>query len=1052
MARLITLGWTALVVVLSGVAVAGDCAQTRKFVAFGWEMQGELTPEKLRANQPELAKTGLSGVGIYLPKTCSAANPSNMLRSVMGDTFLWRKEDFGQTPAAYREVLKLPGLTDSFVKTFFHHPTNRLDWADDATWRRIAHNMRVAAWFAKASGFVGLCVDHEDYKNARQFTWQPSDGTYAKVSETVRRRARELFRGVFEEFPDVSLLFYWFLTAERVYFSTPDATALAEARGDLWPAFANGILDVAPLTAKIIDGNEQAYSYESGKGDFLRSSMEQRDRAIAAVAAENRDKYRSLLRVGFGLYMDMYVNPKGSRWYFGPVENTRLCPFDRNATAAAAAASEYVWLWGERRPWIDWKPNFPAWLAKDGTWVDKLPGLPDVLFAITDPEAYAARKCAELEEKKALHSLLWNGNCAPNPKDGDLPPGFTGDDKGKGMPPPFYFWCNTRLRHGKAGIDIGGGPGGGNALRLEGVESGCVMYHVPDNIKREGDMFVFETMVKGRANIRLASRYVAVGGDPSEWRRFRGLIRIGEGNPNTVVNLCVSQAEGESTWFAAMRLYRVFRYEPTEDWTPGERWRGFNLQDSHWQKGWVEYDEDDFAFMKTFGFNFARLPLSYRRWLKNPDDWESIDPAKFAFLDRAIALGRKYGVHIMVNLHRAPGYTVAGGKPEPASLWTSADAERVFLKHWRFIAERYRNVPEDRLSFNPVNEPPTSLDETTYARVMSNVVAAIRAVSPKRLVVVDGMGGDRHPCRALYGMPNIGQATRGYMPEAVSQWKPVRAGVVQPLPEWPRDGLAPAGVMAGPAKPHLAAPLELKCAGPGEFTFFPGRVSGECTVVARSGAKELSRIVLSPRENDVRWRDVKVLEKWNVAQGTYCGEWKFALPAGAKDVSVACEKGDWMDFTRIDYASDDGSKRVTMPFYHRFAPPVNFRQSLRGWAGEAKGFFPVDASGGWENARYGDPGKEYLYRNVVRAWEEPLARGVFAFCGEMGPENGTPHNVQMALLEDYLQLFRERNMGWAVWQLRGETGVMDSIRKDVEYDNWRGHRLDREMLDLLRRY
>ena len=160
-------------------AVADAGVQRRRFVAFGWEMQGELTPEKLKANQPELAETGLSGVGIYLPKICSASDPSRQLRSVMGDTFLWRKEDFGDMAARYRDVLKLPGLTDSFIKTFFHHPTNRLDWADDATWSRIAHNMRVAASFAKESGFVGLCVDHEDYKHARQFTLQPGDGAYA---------------------------------------------------------------------------------------------------------------------------------------------------------------------------------------------------------------------------------------------------------------------------------------------------------------------------------------------------------------------------------------------------------------------------------------------------------------------------------------------------------------------------------------------------------------------------------------------------------------------------------------------------------------------------------------------------------------------------------------------------------------------------------------------------------------------------------------------------------------------------------------------------------
>lgn len=108
--------------------------------------------------------------------------------------------------------------------------------------------------------------------------------------------------------------------------------------------------------------------------------------------------------------------------------------------------------------------------------------------------------------------------------------------------------------------------------------------------------------------------------------------------------------------------------------------------------------------------------------------------------------------------------------------------------------------------------------------------------------------------------------------------------------------------------------------------------------------------------------------------------------------------------------------------------------------------------GKWVPACYRDPGKEYLLRQVVGVWEEPMRKGIFVFCGEMGPENRTPHNIQLALLEDYLQLFKERNMGWAVWQLRGETGVMDSNRKDVDYEDWRGHALDREMLDLLRRY
>lgn len=486
-------------------------------------------------------------------------------------------------------------------------------------------------------------------------------------------------------------------------------------------------------------------------------------------------------------------------------------------------------------------------------------------------------------------------------------------------------------------------------------------------------------------------------------------------------------------------------------WLPTERWRGFNLQDGHWRDGWIEYSEDDFAFMKEFGFNFARLPLSYRRWLSNPDDWESIAPEKFAFLDRAIALGRKYGIHIMINLHRAPGYTVAGGKPEPASLWDNPEAERVFLKHWLFIAERYRDVPASCLSFNPVNEPP-EIPESTYARVMTSVTDVIRKVTPDRFVVVDAMGGDRHPCKALFGRTDIGQSTRGYLPEDVSWWTAEKNGRPQPLPQWPLNGLAPAGVIAGQGKPHLAEPLVITVYGPGRFEIRPGRVSATFTLRAASGTNVLSRLVLNPCKDDPLWSDVSYFPQWKMSQGNYCGIWRFDVPSGEHHVAITCEKGDWCNLREIAYTSEDGSKRVSMPFYNRFASAVNFRQRLKGWAGDAKGFFPVDADGRWSRIRYRDPGKEYLYRGVVRPWEEAMSRGVFAFCGEFGAQNETPHNIHLALLEDYLQLFRERNMGWAVWQIRGETGVMDSNRKDVDYEDWRGHQLDREMLDLLMRY
>ena len=1063
MKRIIALFLVALTASFTVAAQELPGAVTKKFIAFGWEFGFYNDPAFLLENADLFASTGIDGVGLYPSrKMGDRAKPY----SVINDPE-WKREDFAHQIPLYRKLTQKKGFQHSFLKAF-HAPTNHVEWTDDAFWGKVASSMQVAAWLAKSGGMKGLCIDHEDYKMVEQFKRHEGELPYQQLKVLVRRRARDIFRGVFKEFPDAVLLSYWFLTANKSYFNAADPIAVMTDNADLWPAFVNGILDVMPPSVKFVDGNEEAYRYEADKNDFLLSSVQQRDRILGVVEPENRAKYRSQLRVGFGLYLDSYVNPAkrpdgaDNIFYMGPVNGSRLAHFEKNANAAAYSASEYIWLWGEKKCWVPWKTDVPKWLGSGSTWEQALPGLADMLFAVKNPDGFLSDK---LRRGGRLDELATNPSCNPSTA---LANGMHMTTNSAFVPKEYGFWqaIGKRFRSGVAGVDVGGGENGGSALVAKGVQNGCFMLRI-DGVT-SGEYYGVAVSAKGNASISCAWQKngmwqwfvpavnLPLKGKEGSWRRASGLVRVPEGIDRLVLKASFNQDENDVVRFDNFSVARMIKFQPEFEkgkvWRPTERWRGFNLQDSHWKHGRVEFDENDFLFMKEFGFNFARLPLNYRRWLKDPDDWESIDPAKFAFLDRAISLGEKYGIHVMVNLHRAPGYTVAGGKPEPASLWTSAEAERVFLKHWKFIAERYKDVPPYRLSFNPVNEPATALDEATYARVMSNVVSVIRSVTPERFVVVDGMGGDRHPVSMLFADKGIGQATRGYIPEAVSQWKPERNGKLQPLPEWPRVGIAPSGVIAGPGKPHLVAPLVFQCSGPGVFTFFPKRVSGECELVAKSGEKVLSRLLLTPKFNDRLWTDVNDMKRWNLMQGTYRGEWRFELPAGMKNVSITCEKGDWMDFSRIEFSSPDGKKRVSTPFYHRFAPPINFRLQLRGWAGDIKGFYPVGNDGKWDLPKYRDPGKEYLYRQVVKAWEKPIAENVFSFCGEMGPMQSTPHNIQLSLLEDYLQLFKERNMGWAVWQLRGETGVMDSMRKDVDYTSWRGHKLDREMLELLQRY
>jgi len=95
--------------------------------------------------------------------------------------------------------------------------------------------------------------------------------------------------------------------------------------------------------------------------------------------------------------------------------------------------------------------------------------------------------------------------------------------------------------------------------------------------------------------------------------------------------------------------------------------------------------------------------------------------------------------------------------------------------------------------------------------------------------------------------------------------------------------------------------------------------------------------------------------------------------------------------------------------------------------------------------------RDVLRKERIEPWKKLEARGVGVMVGEWGAFNKTPHNVVLAWARDYLELWKEAGWGWALWNLRGSFGILDSGRDDVAYDNFHGHKLDRKLLDLLRR-
>lgn len=93
--------------------------------------------------------------------------------------------------------------------------------------------------------------------------------------------------------------------------------------------------------------------------------------------------------------------------------------------------------------------------------------------------------------------------------------------------------------------------------------------------------------------------------------------------------------------------------------------------------------------------------------------------------------------------------------------------------------------------------------------------------------------------------------------------------------------------------------------------------------------------------------------------------------------------------------------------------------------------------------------KDRLRRECIEPWKALEKQGVGVHVGEWGAFNKTPHRVALAWMRDFLDLWKEAGWGWALWNLRGSFGVVDSGRTDVAYEDWQGHKLDRALLELL---
>ncbi len=546
-----------LVVALACVTVLCAEGAKKKAIGCGWGFNN-VTVDDFLANAENFDATGLDGVLVWLRGKDAAGKPVGMRNIYYED---WSCEMFAPMVPKLRKMTEHAAFRDNFLITL-RAPRKRIAWSDDAAWARVAENMRVAACIARDGGCRGLHMDTEDYSRAYQFSWRPGDPRYDELCKLARRRGAEVFRGVFREYPEAVVLSFWFLSMGNDGCPARCVESSARARGTLWPAFINGILDVMPPPARLVDGNENAYRYEAGQNDFYRSACHVRNSLVPLVAPENREKYARQMQVGFGLYLDMYINPTNSPWYFPPTDGSRLETFCRNFEQAMDAADEYVWIYGEKRQFVKWPPGFRLGRFNPARWEDELPGFADAIFSVKDPDAFARRRRIELEASGALTNLVPNGDCAVCVE-------------GK-VPKPFGSWQpGDKANHrGTFGCDRTFGDGDSTSLCAEGVPSGCFAYTIKG--VTPGGMYLVKCAASGGATsasiawkdvkgryLRTASQHMTFGEAAGRWRRGEIAVRVPAGAVAMQIALGVSLAPGEKAWFDSIGVFPLFRQQLT---------------------------------------------------------------------------------------------------------------------------------------------------------------------------------------------------------------------------------------------------------------------------------------------------------------------------------------------------------------------------------------------------------------------------------------------------------------------------------------------------------
>ena len=463
--------------------------------------------------------------------------------------------------------------------------------------------------------------------------------------------------------------------------------------------------------------------------------------------------------------------------------------------------------------------------------------------------------------------------------------------------------------------------------------------------------------------------------------------------------------------------------------------KGFNLL-GKFDVGWSNngFTEEEFIIVKDLGFNFVRLPLDYLTYTQS-GNWDVFLEEEIAEIDKAVEYGQKHGVHVCINLHRAPGYSVNTSVNLPpgqnVSLWTDASAQNAFVNHWDYFARRYKDVPFGQLSFNLINEP-ASVDEGTYVKVMKLAIDRIQSINPDRIIFVDGLNYARDILLSLNDRKNIIQALHVYDPFTLTHYK---AGWVSgsdswPVPVWPMTDINV--YLYGPVKSEYQSPLILEGSFPKDMEIIVNvrQVSVQSKLeIKLDNSVVFSKSFVCSSDPGEDWTQI-ISTQWGY-QNISNKDYSVTINQPGTKLTFANTVGDWMTFNKITLRTATDTLEII---------PANTSWAIK------QSSYKITSDG---RITYMDGNPAVPLGDLTKKLEKARAENIAVMIQEYGVYNKTPYRVTTSYLKDIITVFNNNNIGYAMWNLIGTMGIINSDRTDCIYEPYRGKSIDRQMTTII---